>query len=156
MRYYKFAVSGKEEKIKKLLQDKEYLREYRWDGNVICAVNSYMYRNLKNDIGVLAYRRETDDKILAVFFLDEKRETLEIAYTYINKILESVFEIKRIQLMPSEITMHEFLDCYREAKRRGFDNNGIRFVELSNLFIYEYYMDNSKSYYNSESFHFKF
>ncbi len=67
MRYYKFAVSGKEEKIKKLLQDKEYLREYRWDGNVICAVNSYMYRNLKNDIGVLAYRRETDDKILAVF-----------------------------------------------------------------------------------------
>ncbi len=45
MRYYKFTVSGKEEKIKKLLQDKEYLREYRWDGNVICAVNGYMYRN---------------------------------------------------------------------------------------------------------------
>ena len=68
MSYYKFVLSGKVEKIKGLLQDKEYLREYRWV-NPICAVNSYMYRNLKNDIGVLAYRRETDDKILAVFSL---------------------------------------------------------------------------------------
>ena len=44
MRYYKFAFSGAVEKIKGLLQDKEYLREYRW-GNAICAVNSYMYQN---------------------------------------------------------------------------------------------------------------
>ena len=149
MRYYKFAFSGAVEKIKGLLQDKEYLREYRW-GNAICAVNSYMYQNLKNNVGFLAYRQETDDKILAVLFLDEKRETLENAYDYIIEVLESVFEIKRIQLTPNEITMYEFLDCYREAKRRDFDNHGTRFVELSNLFIYEYYMDNSKSY------HFKF
>lgn len=29
MRYYEFAFSGAVEKIKGLLQDKEYLREYR-------------------------------------------------------------------------------------------------------------------------------
>lgn len=149
MRYYKSAFSGAVEKIKGLLQDKEYLREYRW-GNAICAVNSYMYQNLKNNVGFLAYRQETDDKILAVFFLDEKRETLENVYDYIIEVLESVFEIKRIQLTPNEITMYEFLDCYREAKRRDYDNHGNKFVELSNLFIYEYYLDNSKSY------HFKF
>ena len=149
MRYYAFAIGGATEKIKKLLQDKDYLVEYRWS-NAIYAVNRYMYHNLKNNVGFLAYRQETDDKILAVLFLDEKRETLENAYDYIIEVLERVFEIKRIQLAPSEITMYEFLDCYREAKRRDFDNHGSRFVELSNLFIYEYYMDNSKSY------HFKF
>ena len=151
MRYYEVAFSGAVEKIKRLLQDKEYFREYRWR-NAICAVNSYMYRNLKNDVGFLAYRQEMDDKILAILFLDEKRETLENAYDYIIKVLESVFEIKRIQLIPSEITMYEFLDCYREAQRREFENIGTRFVKLSNLFIYEYYMDKD----NSKSYHFKF
>lgn len=149
MRYYEFALRGVAEDIKELLQNKECLREHRYE-SPICAVNSYMYRNLKNNVGFLAYRQETDDKILAVLFLDEKRETLENAYDYIIEVLEGVFEIKRIQLIPSEITMYEFLDCYREAKRRDYDNRGNRFIELSNLFIYEYYMDNSKSY------HFKF
>lgn len=149
MRYYEFAIRGVVEDIKELLQNKECLREHRYE-SPIWAVNSYMYRNLKNNVGFLAYRQETDDKILSVLFLDEKRETLEKAYDYIIEVLEGVFEIKRIQLIPSEITMYEFLDCYREAKRRDYDNHGNRFIELSNLFIYDYYMDNSKSY------HFKF
>ena len=149
MRYYEFALRGVAEDIKELLQNKECLREYRYY-NPICSVNSYMYHNLKNNVGFLAYRQETDDKILAVLFFDEKRETLENAYDYIIEVLESVFEIKRIQLTPSEITMYEFLDCYREAQRRDFNNHGNRFVDLSNLFIYEYYMNNEKS------FHFKF
>lgn len=149
MRYYEFAIRGVAEDIKELLQNKECLREHRYE-SPIWAVNSYMYRNLKNNVGFLAYRQETDDKILSVLFFDEKRETLEKAYDYIIEVLEGVFEIKRIQLIPSEITMYEFLDCYREAKRRDYDNHGSRFIELSNLFIYEYYMDNSKSY------HFKF
>lgn len=145
MRYYEFVISGSAETIKELIQDKECLREYRW-GNPICAVNSYMYHNVKNDVGFLAYRQDTDDKILAVLFYDEKRETLDNAYDYIIEILESVFKINRVQLMPNEITMYEFLDCYREAKRRDLENHGNKFVELSNLFIYEYSADNSKSY----------
>lgn len=149
MRYYEFAFNGKVEKIKKLIQDKEYLREYRWS-NAIFAVNIYMYRNLKNDVGFLAYRQETNGKILAVLFVNERRETLGNAYDYISKVLKNVFEITRIQLIPSEITMYQFLDCYKEAKRREFENYGNKFVELSNLFIYEYSVDNSKSY------HFKF
>lgn len=149
MRYYKFAVRGTLETIKELLQNKEYLREYRW-ANAICAVNSYMYHNLKNGVGFLAYRHDTDDKILAVLCLDERKETLENTYDYIIEVLENAFAIKRMQFTPDEITMYEFMDCYREAKRRDFDNHGNRFVEISNLFIYEYYMDNSKSY------HFKF
>ena len=72
MRYYEFVISGSAETIKELIQDKECLREYRW-GNPICAVNSYMYHNVKNDVGFLAYRQDTDDKILAVLFYDEKR-----------------------------------------------------------------------------------
>ena len=67
MRYYEFAISGVVENIKELLQDKEHLREYRW-ATPICAVNSYMYQNLKNNLGFLAYRQESDDKILAVLF----------------------------------------------------------------------------------------
>ena len=149
MRYYAVVLSGAVEKIKGLLQDKEYLREYRWE-NAICAVNSYMYHNLKNGVGFLAYRHDTDDKILAVLCLDERKETLENTYDYIVEVLENAFAIKRMQFTPDEITMYEFMDCYREAKRRDFDNHGNRFVEISNLFIYEYYMDNSKSY------HFKF
>ena len=145
MRYYEFALRGVAEDIKELLQNKECLREYRYY-NPICSVNSYMYHNLKNNVGFLAYRQETDDKILAVLFFDEKRETLDNAYDYIIEALESVFEIKRIQLTPSEITMYEFLDCYREAQRRDFNNHGNRFVDLSNLFIYEYYMNNEKSF----------
>ena len=146
MRYYEFALRGVAEDIKELLQNKECLREYRYY-NPICSVNSYMYHNLKNNVGFLSYRQETDDKILAVLFFDEKRETLDNAYDYIIEVLESVFEIKRIQLTPSEITMYEFLDCYREAQRRDFNNPGNRFVDLSNLFIYEYYMNNEKSFY---------
>lgn len=145
MRYYEFAISGVAENIKELLQNKECLREYRW-ANALCAVNSYMYHNLRNNLGFLVYRQETDDKILAVLFFDEKKETLENAYDYIIEVLECVFEIKRIQLTPSEITMYKFLECYREAKRRDLDNHGNRFVELSNLFIYEYSIDHSKSY----------
>lgn len=149
MRYYEFAIRGVAEDIKELLQNKECLREHRYE-SPIWAVNNYMYRNLKNNVGFLAYRQETDDKILSVLFFDEKRETLEKAYDYIIEVLEGVFEVKRIQLSPSEITMYEFLDCYREAKRRVYDSPGNRFIEVSNLFIYEYYIDNSKSY------HFKF
>ena len=149
MRYYKFAIKGNEEKIKELLKEKESLREYRW-ANAICAVNNYMYNNLKNNLGFLGYRQEPDDKILATFFFDEKKENLENAYDYIIEVLERVFEIKRWSLIPDEITMYEFLDCFREAKRRGLENYGSKIVEISNLFIYEYYIDNSKSY------HFKF
>lgn len=149
MRYYEFAISGVAEDIKELVQNKECLREHRY-GSPIWAVNSYMYRNLKNNVGFLGYRQETDDKILSVLFFDEKRETLEKAYDYISEILEGIFEIKRIQLPSSEITMYEFMDCYREAQRRDYVNCGNRFIQMSNLFIYEYYMDNSKSY------HFKF
>lgn len=85
-----------------------------------------------------------------MFFFDEKRETLENVYEYISEVLESVFEIKRRIFTQNEITMYEFLDYFREAKRRGLENYGNKIVEISNLFIYEYYMDNSKSY------HFKF
>ena len=146
MRYYEFAISGVEENIKELIQDKEYLREYRW-ANALCAVNSYMYNNLKNNLGFLAYRQEANDKILAVFFFDEKKENLDNVYDYIIEVLESVFEIKRRSLIPNEITMYEFLDCFREAKRRGLENHGSKIIEISNLFIYEYFIDNSKSCY---------
>ena len=117
MRYYKFAISGSDENIKELIQEKDYLREYRW-GSGLCNLNSYMYQNLKNNLGFFAYRQEDDEKILAAMFLDERRETLENAYDYILEILERAFELKRLQLTPIEITMYEFLDCHREAKRR--------------------------------------
>ena len=145
MRYYKFAISGSDENIKELIQEKDYLREYRW-GSGLCNLNSYMYQNLKNNLGFFAYRQEDDEKILAAMFLDERRETLENAYDYILEILERAFELKRLQLTPIEITMYEFLDCHREAKRRELDSHGTKIVELSNLFIYQYYADNSKSY----------
>ena len=76
MRYYQFAIKGNENKIKEILKSKEYLYEYRWQ-NVLSAINSYMYHNLKNNLGFLAYRHEADNKILATLFFDERKETLE-------------------------------------------------------------------------------
>ena len=135
MRYYQFSISGVAENIKALIQDKEYLREYRWE-NPISAVNRYMYYNLKNHLGFFAYRQESTDKILAVLCFDEKREVLETVYAYIIDVLERVFEIKRMPLIPSEITMYEFMDCLKEARRRRVEPPERVFVELSNLFTY--------------------
>lgn len=145
MRYYEFAIRGASEKIKELTHNKECLKEYQWE-NPLSAVNSYMYRNSKNNLGFFTYRIESDEKILAVMFFDEKSENLENAYDYITGELDHVFEIKRIQSSPNEITMYDFMDCLREAKRRGIDNYGGRIVDLSNLFIYEYAVDNTKTY----------
>ncbi|MEE1101318.1 MAG: AAA family ATPase [Agathobacter sp.] len=145
MRYYEFAIGGVTEKIKELIKEKEYLRDYRWSDTVY-TINNYMYQNLKNNLGFLAYRQESDEKLLAILFFDERKETLDNAYDCIIDELEHVFEIKRIQLKPCEITMYQFMDCFKEAKRRGFDVAGSKIVELSNLFIYDYCADNSKAY----------
>lgn len=145
MRYYDFEFIGNLENVKELLPEKECLKEYRWL-SPLAAINHYMYQNLKNDLGFLAYRYETHNKILATIFYDERKENLNNACDCIIEILENVFEIRKIKVLPSEITMHDFLDCLKEGRRREYVNNGNRIVESSNLFIYEYYANNTRSY----------
>lgn len=144
MRYYKFTLRANEEKIRELVKEKGFLSDYRWS-NPLSAVNSYMYHTLKNNVGFLVYRKENDDIILATLFFDERKENIEDTYEYITKILNDVFEVKRDKSSPVEITMHDFMDCYREAQRRDYNHTN-KIVEASNLFIYEYYADASKSY----------
>lgn len=144
MRYYSCAVQGNEEKIKELLQERELIREYRYD-TPIRAMNSYMYHTLKNNVGFLGYRQDSKDSILCILFFDERKETIEDAFEHIMNELRKAFDIKGTHLWPNEITMYEFMECYREAKRRGFEYNN-KFTDISNLFIYEYSLDHFKSY----------
>lgn len=148
MRYYSCEVQGTEEEIKELLNERDIIREYRWE-EPIRAINDYMYHTLKNNYGFLGYRQETKSNILAVFCFNEREETLESAYEYILEELRIAFDIKSSRKSPVELTMYEFLECYREAKRRGIDCTN-RFVDVSNLVIYEYSMNNERAY------HFKF
>lgn len=132
MRYYSFVLNTCAEQIKS--NAKINLREYSYSGE-ISAVNDYMYRTLKNNMGFLAYREE-DSSLYAVFFHNEKTTSFPDAYSCITEILNDVFQIKRIKSEPCEITMFECLDCMLESYRRSLTNIYIRLIDQSKLWIY--------------------
>ena len=146
MRYYNFTMNANAEQIKE--KTTINLREYAYE-NTISAVNNYMYKNMKNDISFYAYREE-GNTVFAVFTYDEKKTTFRDAFDHITEILRNIFSVSRIKNDPDEITMYQALDFLFEAKRREYMSISQRFIEASNLWIYNYY--------NSEprSFHFEF
>lgn len=146
MRYYNFALNAGAEQIKE--KTTIHLREYAYE-NTIAAVNSYMYKNLKNDVSFFAYREE-GNAILAVFSYDERKGGLSEAFAHITGVLSDVFSVNRIKAEPCEITMYQALDFLLEARRRDLLNVSSRFIEVSNLWIYNYLNNEPKS------FHFDF
>ena len=146
MRYYTFALYASADQIKE--KTTINLREYAYE-NTIAAVNNYMYKRLDNDVCFLAYREE-GNTTYAVFSYDEKKGAFIDAFSHITGVLKEDFSVNRIKTVPCEITMYQALDFLLEAKRRDFMNLTNRFVDTSNLWIYNYYNSETKS------FHFDF
>ncbi len=146
MRYYNFALYASADQIKE--KTTINLREYAYE-NTIAAVNNYMYKRLDNDVCFFAYREE-GNTTFAVFSYDEKKGAFVDAFSHITGVLKEDFSVNRIKTVPCEITMYQALDFLLEAKRRDFMNLTNRFVDTSNLWIYNYYNSETKS------FHFDF
>lgn len=143
MRYYCFALSAGADEIKE--NSKINAIEYSYE-NAFSVMNSYMYKNMKNDLCFFAYREE-DNVTFAAFSYNEKKSLLYDAYGYIVGILNDVFLIKKVKVEPYEITMFEYLESLLEARRRGYINTSIRIAENSNLWVYNYYYnDEIKSF----------
>lgn len=146
MRYYNFALNASADQIKE--KTTINLREYAYE-NTIAAVNNYMYKRLDNDVFFFAYREE-GNTTFAVFSYDEKKWAFVDAFARITGVLKEEFLVNRIKNDPYEITMYQALDFLLEARRRDYMNLTNRFIEASNLWIYNYYNNETKS------FHFDF
>lgn len=146
MRYYTFALYASADQIKE--KTTINLREYAYE-NTIAAVNNYMYKRLDNDVCFFAYREE-GNTTYAVFSYNEKKGAFVDAFSHITGVLKEDFSVNRIKTVPCEITMYKALDFLLEAKRRDFMNLTNRFVDTLNLWIYNYYNSETKS------FHFDF
>lgn len=114
MRYYGFKLGTNVEEIKE--NAKIELRHYGYD-NVLESINSYMYQNMKNDRTFLVYREE-DNLICAIFSYNEQKLSFRNAYEGILEMLQDIFGIKQVKVEPFEITMHQFMECFLECKRR--------------------------------------
>ena len=135
MRYFSFAIKTNAEQIRE--NAKINLREYAYE-NPIAAMNSYLYKNMKNGICYFAYREE-EEVTLTAFSYDEKKGSYRDAYDSILGMLNGIFCIKKVKAEPCEITMHQFYEYSLEARRRDFFSNWMRIVEAANIRIYDYY-----------------
>lgn len=146
MRYYSFALNASTDQIKE--KTTINLQEYCYE-NTIAAMNSYMYKRLDNDVFFFVYREE-GDATLAVFAYDEKKGVFNDAFAHITGVLKEAFSVNRMKIDPYEITMYQALDFLMEAKRRDYMILTNRYIEALNLWIYNYYNNEKKS------FHFNF
>lgn len=143
MRYYCFALRTCAEEIKE--KSKINLKEYAWK-NPIGAMNNYAYKTNPNGLCFIAYREEAGNVILAALSYDEKKYTYQEAENYIFSMLHDIFCVNKIKAEPCETTMYQFLEYYLEAKRRDYFNISNKFIEAANLWIYNYYDDESRTF----------
>ncbi len=134
MRYYDFTLVTSAEQIKE--NAKVNLREYGYS-NPIAALNCYMDKNTRNDVNFFVYREE-ENLVYAAFCYSEQKMSFDDAYDHILGMLNDGFDIRQIRTDPEEITMYRYLDDLTEGRRRDFMNMNYRFVESSNLWIYNY------------------
>lgn len=136
MRYYEFTLNTTEEKIK--AGAKINLREYCFD-SPIGAVNSYMGKNIQNNMHFLSFR-EDGEVLLSAFSFNDEKMTLQEAYDHICDLLNRTFEAKPTKAEPVEITMRQYMDYLKEAKRREYIT-GVpnRVIDATRLWMYDYY-----------------
>lgn len=132
MRYYSFTLNANAEQIKEKTQID--LRQYDYY-NTFAAVNSYMYKNLDNDVYFFVYREE-ENAAFAVFSYDEKKSVFNDVFAYITEVLKEIFLVNRIKTDPYEITMYQAQDFLLEAKRREFTNISFGFAEALHLWCF--------------------
>lgn len=142
MRYFGFAMKTGSEQIRENAKIK--LRDYDYQSPV-AAMNSYMYKNMKNGICYFAYREEADG-ILAAFSYDGKKGSFLDMYDYILEMLHEIFSIHKAEAEPCEITMYQFYEYLLEAKRRDYFTYWTRVIETANIRIYDYHKNESVSF----------
>ncbi|MCR5339110.1 MAG: AAA family ATPase [Lachnospiraceae bacterium] len=136
MRYYHFTIVANNEVIGQNATIR--LKDYNFDSN-IGALNAYMLKHLSNDITFCAYREE-GETLCAGFSFDETKDTYEAVYNQIVEMLTDPFHISPAKQEPYEITMHDYMDDYLEGRRRDYAVTGYgRFVDISRMWIYDYY-----------------
>ena len=135
MRYYNFVLKTTSEKIKAGATIR--LKDYDFE-SAIAAMNTYMYKNIKNGITFFAYREE-GNAILAAFSYDEKKGTFHEAYNHILENLSSIFSVKQIRSEPCEITMAQFYENLLEVRRRSLFSGWGRIADGAHLEFYENY-----------------
>lgn len=147
MRYFRMVLGTSAQQIEE--NSKVELRDFAYD-SPITAVNTYMHKNMRNGLSFLIYRVEENESAYTGFSFDEKHENFEKVYSYIMELLNDAFAIKKVKLEPEEITMFEYSDCFKEARRRDFSNYSGSFAQSANLWMFDY--DN----FNSENRHYDF
>lgn len=142
MRYFKMVLGTSAQQIEE--NSKVRLKDYAYE-SPIAAVNSFMHKTMRNGLSFLIYRTEECESALAGFSFDERHERFEHVYSYIMEHLKDTFCINKVREEPSEVTMFEYWDCLKEAKRRNFCySNG--FEQSANLLVYNYDFLNSKNH----------
>ena len=139
MRYYELTLNTNAAQIE--LNSKIKLKDYAYE-NSFAAMNSYMTKNMNNDLTFFAYREE-ETKTFAVFSFDEQKDTLSGVYEHITGILSDCFQIRKIISEPEEITMMQYMDDLNEAVRRDYMVMRYKVVEIANLWIWDYYLKTS-------------
>ena len=134
MRYHEINLHTNTEMLK--ASAKIRLNDYSY-GNPVAGMNAFMFQNLKNNIGFVAYRQENEKTLLAVFSYDDCSYSYEEAYDNITDILRNTLGITRIS-ESEDITMHQFLECLLEAKRRDCVPQFSKLIDVARLWIYEY------------------
>ena len=133
MRYFCFLLKTTSENIK-AKTTKIRLRDYDFE-SVLGAVNSYLYRNLGNDVCFIAYRDEAN-AIPAVFSFNDRNDAFDDVFAQITETLSDIFSVNKYSA-PYEITTFHFYDCYQEARRRGLVSTfSGRIIETARLDYY--------------------
>lgn len=141
MRFYSLTLNANEE----MIEDKAKIRlnDYDYD-NPIGALNKYMHRHLDNGFCFFAYREE-GDSLLSILAFDERKSTLENAYSYVTDILRDVFQIRKVTKEACEITLLQFRDCYLEAKRRQYGYSGHILDDTKTNWLHDRYVCDDRS-----------
>ncbi len=113
MRYYGFKLGTNVERLRRMQNRTQTL----WIRQCTESINSYMYQNMKNDRTFLVYREE-DNLICAIFSYNEQKLSFRNAYEGILEMLQDIFGIKQVKVEPFEITMHQFMECFLECKKK--------------------------------------
>ena len=142
MRYFDCSIPVSSEEIKE--KTKVCLRDYSYD-NVVCAVNTYYYRNMKNDLTFFIYREE-EGVLYATFSFEDKNASLDETIEYIMDTFKEAFISQKIKAVPGEVTMFDYLDHLLEARRRECVGPVSRIAEISNCIPYDHYRYDTKDF----------
>lgn len=134
MRYYGCVLQASSDEIKE--KTKINLREYYFN-NILCAMNEFMYRNIKNFLNFFAYQEE-NGAIFAAFSYHEQKGSFRDACDYIFGMLADYFSVRKVKVEPYEITMLQFLDHLLEGQNRDYVGGVGKNVDASNLWIYQF------------------